>query len=63
MNRFLEKVGAWLVQKGNTKQILANQLDMSTVTLNKKLDGDVRWTWDEVCSLADILGCELEDFR
>lgn len=63
MNKFLEKVGAWLVQKGNTKQLLAQQLGMSTVTLNKKLDGEVRWTWDEACALADILGCALSDFR
>lgn len=63
MNKFLEKVGAWLLEKGNTKQLLAGKLGVSTVTLNKKLDGEVRWTWDEVCTLADTIGCALSDFR
>ena len=63
MNKFLIRVGSWLMEKGNTKQELADRLGISTVSLNRKLDGEVRWTWDEVCCLADILHCNVSDFR
>lgn len=63
MNKFLEKVGVWLMQKGNTKQALAEALGISTVSLNRKLDGETKWTWEEVCHLSDTLGCSVSDFR
>ena len=63
MNKFTEKVGVWLMQRGNTKQLLAESLGISTVSLNKKLDEETQWTWKEVCRLSDILGCSVGDFR
>lgn len=63
MDKFTEKVGAWLLVAGNTKQLLAKQLGMSTGTLNNRLSGENEWTWNEVCRLADVLGCNLSDFR
>lgn len=63
MNKFSEKVGAWLLGEGNTKQLLAKKLDMSVGTLNNRLSGEIEWSWKEVCDLADVLGCSLSDFR
>ena len=63
MDKINEKVGAWLLIEGNTKQRLASALDISTVTLNKKLAGETDWLWSQVCQIADLIGCELEDLR
>ena len=63
ISKINEKVGAWLLVDGNTKQQLANELDISTVTLNKKLGGETEWLWSQVCKVADLIGCELSDLR
>ena len=63
MNKINEKIGAWLLVEGNTKQQLASALGISTVTLNKKLSGETEWLWSQVCMLADLFGCETTDFR
>lgn len=63
ISKINEKVGAWLLVDGNTKQLLANELDISTVTLNKKLGGETDWSWSQVCKIADLIGCELSDLR
>ena len=63
MDKFAEKVGAWLLKEGNTKTRLANALGVSVGTLNNRLSGDCEWTWSEVCALSDILECPLSDFR
>lgn len=63
MDRINEKVGAWLLVQGHTKQSLASSLGMTPQTLNNRLDGTYDWTFNEVCSLADILGCKLDELR
>ena len=63
MSRINEKIGAWLLMEGHTKQQLADELGITTVTLNKKLSGETDWLWSQVCFLADLIGCELADFR
>lgn len=63
MDKIAEKVGAWLLKSGNTKQSLAGELGMSVGTLNNRLSGENEWSWKEVCDLADIFGCNLADFR
>lgn len=62
MDKFKEKIGAWLLREGNTKALLASKLGISAGTLNNRLSGDCEWSWSEVCKLADILGCQLSDF-
>lgn len=42
-----EKVGAWLLIGGHTKQILAEKLGMSVGTLNNRLSGEFEWSWSE----------------
>lgn len=63
MDKFSEKVGAWLLKEGNTKKLLAEKLGISVGTLNNRLSGEIEWTWTEVCDLAKAIGCELSDFR
>ena len=63
MDKIAEKVGAWLLQSGNTKQDLANELGMSAFTLSIKLRGETEWSWSQVCKIADVLGCSLSDLR
>lgn len=58
-----EKIGAWLLIEGNTKQQLANALGISTVTLNKKLSGETDWLWSQVCTISDLIGCSLAELR
>lgn len=63
MDKIAEKVGAWLLIAGHTKQLLAEKLGMSVGTLNNRLSGEFEWSWSEVCQLAEIIGCHLSDFR
>ena len=63
MDKINEKIGAWLLIDGNTKQKLADELNISTVTLNKKLSGETEWLWPQVCIIADLTGCSLSDLR
>lgn len=63
MDKIAEKVGAWLLIAGHTKQALAEKLGMSVGTLNNRLSGEFEWSWSEVCQLAEIIGCHLSDFR
>lgn len=63
MEKIAEKVGAWLLTSGNTKQLLADKLGISVGTLNNRLSGEFEWSWNEVCTLAEIIGCSLSDFR
>lgn len=62
MNRFInEKLGAWLLESGNTRDKLAAEIGISRPTLNGRLDGKSRWQWDEVIEVARIVGCSLDE--
>lgn len=61
--KITEKVGAWLQMKGHTKARLADELHISTVSLNSKLRDETEWTWEQVVALSEILGCELKDLK
>lgn len=63
MDKIAERVGSWLIKSGNTKVKLAELLGMSVGTLNNRLSGETEWSWKEVCHLANILNCNLSDFR
>lgn len=56
-----EKVGAWLIEPGHTKQGLASMLGMTTQTLNNRLRGTYEWTWSEILTISKILGCTTEE--
>lgn len=59
--RFNEKLGAWLLVKENTKAKLAKQLGISRPTLDGRISGRSKWTWDEAVAVAEIVGCTLDD--
>lgn len=62
MNKFInEKLGAWLLESGNTRDKLAAEIGISRPTLNGRLDGKSRWQWDEVVEVARIVGCSLDE--
>jgi DNA-binding XRE family transcriptional regulator len=62
MNRVInEKLGAWLLQAGNTREKLAAEIGITRPTLNGRLDGNSKWTWEEVIEVARITGCSLNE--
>lgn len=62
MNRLInEKLGAWLLKSGNTKDKLAAELGISRPTLNGRLDGKSKWQWDEVVEVARLTCCSLDE--
>lgn len=60
-DRINEKVGAWLLIDGNTRAILADAIGITRPTLNNRLDGTAKWSWDEVVRLSRYLGCSLNE--
>ena len=59
--RINEKVGAWLLEEGNTKTVLAERIGISRPALNKRLDGRAKWKWGEVVEIADLTNCSLNE--
>jgi len=56
-----EKVGAWLLEDGNTRTRLAEEVGISRPALNKRLSGRAKWSWDEVIEVARVTGCTLNE--
>ena len=62
MNKFInEKLGAWLIANGNTREKLAEEIGISRPTLNGRLSGKSKWEWDEVIEVARITGTSLNE--
>ena len=62
MNRIInEKLGAWLLKSGNTREKLADEIGITRPTLNGRLDGKSKWQWDEVIQVARITECSLNE--
>lgn len=62
MNRIInEKLGAWLLVSGNTREKLADEIGITRPTLNGRLDGKSKWTWEEVIEIARITKCSLNE--
>lgn len=58
-----EKLAHWLFDNKNTKQQLSEMLGCSWATLENRISGETTWRWDEVCKLADLFNCPLEELR
>lgn len=56
-----EKVGAWLLEDGNTRTRLAEEVGISRPALNKRLSGKAKWSWREVIEVARVTGCTLNE--
>ena len=63
MDSIKERVGAYLEREGKTKRWLAENLSMSTVTLNSKLSGETEFSFSQAIRLSEILGCNVSDLR
>lgn len=63
MDSIKERVGAYLEREGKTKQELASELGMTTVTLGHKLNGRTDFTFSQAIRLSEILGCTVGDLR
>lgn len=61
MSRINEKVGAWLLSSGNTREKLADAVGITRPTLASRLDGTTQWRFFEVVKLAEVLGASLND--
>ena len=58
--RINEKLGAWLLIEGNTRDELAKELGMTRPTLANRLNGTTKWEWDEVLKISRLVGCSLD---
>lgn len=56
-----EKIGAWLLEDGNTRTRLAGEVGISRPALNMRLSGRAKWNWDEVIEVARVTGCTLNE--
>jgi|GEM_PF-1474084 hypothetical protein len=59
--RINEKLGAWLLQDGHTRQMLADEIGITRPTLNGRLSGESKWNWDEVIEVARITDSTLNE--
>jgi ribosome-binding protein aMBF1 (putative translation factor) len=55
------RVGAYLAQNRVKKGDLAKQLNMTTLTLNRKTSGENELLFSEAKKLSEILGIGLDD--
>ena len=60
-NIIREKIGAWLLGEGHTRELLASELGMTRPTLADRLNGTTKWRWDEVIEIARITNCSLNE--
>lgn len=58
-----ERLGAYLERTGATKQSVANELGITTVTLASKLRGESLFDLEQAFKLADLIGCKVDDLR
>ena len=58
--RINEKLGAWLLKDGNTRDQLAQELGMTRPTLATRLNGTSRWEWEEVVKVSRLTSCSLD---
>ena len=59
--RINEKLGAWLLEEGHTRDQLAQELGMTRPTLANRLNGKAKWEWEEVILVSRLVGCTLND--
>lgn len=56
-----EKLGAWLLTPGNTRDILAEKIGITRQTLDKRLVGASGWKWQEVIAVSQLTGASLNE--
>lgn len=58
--RINEKLGAWLLVNGNTREKLSEELGMTRPTLASRLNGTSKWEWEEVINVSRLTSCSLD---
>lgn len=62
MNQVInEKIGAWLLVAGNTRDKLADFIGITRPTLASRLNGESRWYWEEVIKVSQLTGATLNE--
>lgn len=62
MHRIInEKLGAWLLKSGNTREKLADEIGITRPTLASRLNGESKWRWEEVLKVSQITGASLNE--
>ena len=56
-----EKLGAWLLKDGNTRDALSKKLNISRPALQNRLNGTSKWYWHEIVKVAEITGSTLDE--
>ena len=56
-----EKLGAWLLKEGRTREKLADEIGLSRQTLSERLNGNIKWRWDEVIEISRITNTSLDE--
>lgn len=56
-----EKLGAWLLKEGNTREALASAIGISRPALQNRLNGTSKWFWVEVIAVAKLTGSDLNE--
>ena len=60
-NIIREKLGAWLLGEGHTRDILAQEIGITRPTLADRLNGTTKWRWSEVIEIARITNSSLDE--
>ena len=55
------RIGAWLLEPGHTKTLLAELLGISLGTLANRLADTYSWSWAEIQTLCKVLDCTADD--
>lgn len=63
MDSIKERVGAYLEREGKTKKWLADELGVTSVTLNSKLNGETEFSFSQAIRLSEVLGCTVSELR
>lgn len=56
-----EKLGAWLLREGNTRELLAKEIGISRPTLQARLDGRSKWNWEDVIQISRVTSTSLDE--
>lgn len=55
------RIGAWLLEPGHTKKMLAALLGISIGTLANRMGETYDWSWTEIQELTKVLDCKADD--
>lgn len=57
-----QKAQEWVEQPGNSYELLAVNLGISSQAIRNKVYGQSDFWWSEVIKAADLFGCSVSDF-